>query len=107
MKNTYSLFTLRETYKKGKKIWVRAHSDCLPGCCRAFIVKSCTGSRAYSTRAPPDIGSAAAQSGGEEDVGMLTSASQRFDWKKTAVGLTDNGLRTLEESRGHVTFPGR
>lgn len=34
---------------------------------------------------------------------MLTSASQRFNWKTTALRLTNNGLNSLEETPRHVT----
>lgn len=38
-----------------------------------------------------------------EDVGMLTSASQRFNWRTTAVRLANDGLSNLEETPRHVT----
>lgn len=34
---------------------------------------------------------------------MLTSASQRFEWKTTAVRLTNSGLSYIEETPRHVT----
>ncbi|MEQ2280776.1 hypothetical protein AMECASPLE_023447 [Ameca splendens] len=72
---------------------------------QAFILKGHTGTCADFASLPPQVSvSKRAQFGGE-DVGMLTSARQRFNWKTTAGRVAEkNGLSDLEETTRHVTF---
>ena len=69
--------------------------------CRAFIMKVLTGtSRCLNGRFDAQLRSPTWR---REDVGMLTSASQRFNWRTTAVRLANDGLSNLEETPRHVT----
>ncbi|TMS18706.1 hypothetical protein E3U43_011032 [Larimichthys crocea] len=78
----------------------RSRPGFLPGTQNFVPVLANTGSCVVSVYAWTS--GSEAQRGGE-DVGMLTSASQRFNWETSVVRLTNNGLSNLEETPRHVT----